>query len=451
MSDGNPTRLVQVTLMGVLIGIALPIAIGDVVTHPSWGKTALCVGYAVQALNFFHGKMATLGDEDYTRILQARPKLALADYVLNMMIVIGMVFIALVISSWQHVTIANIGMRSVDLVLVLLVRRVSFSPLVRRAQGSWATFDIFATVTWAAILVIGRHWPTGRGTDLAGIAFVIIAFADILMDYTYNRELYFSSPNSWAAFAEQWDVLQGASGDEYRVAIIWPGLLTALHPLRTRRVLDVGTGNGCIARRLHAEGAVVLGVDASSEMVDIARAYGTDNGLSYRVAKIGTEATEFGRFDVVLSCFTHQDVGSLDPIFALARANLVPGGQVAFVYEDLDELEQDLGQHAITDRRWLDRMRRADGGRRQLLSWLHPMTGQTVAVTETTCWPGKTYVKRGQQLGFDVEVVPTILQPQAPTSAVLRRYSARPRFAVCVMRLPAEQETGQASAAQVAS
>ncbi len=451
MDDGNPTRLVQVTLMGVLIGIALPIAIGDVVANPSWAKTALCVGYAVQALNFFHGKMATLGDEDYTKILQARPKLAIADYVLNMMIVIGMVFIALVLDNWQHVTIANIGMRSIDLVLVLLVRRVSFSPLVRRAQGSWATFDIAATLTWAAVLLIGWHWHVAAATNLAGVVFVVIAFADIVMDYTYNRELYFSSPSNWAAFAEQWDVIQGTEGDEYRSAVIWPGLLAALHPLKAKRVLDIGTGNGCIARRLRAEGAAVLGIDASSEMIDIARAYGTDDGLRYEVIEVGAEAVELGRFDIVLSCFTHQDVGSLDPIFSLARANLEPGGQMAFVYEDLDELEEVRDEHSITDRRWLDRMRRSDGGRRQLLSWRHPMSGHTVAVTETTCWPGTTYINCGKMYGFDVATQPTILQPQSLSSAMLRRYSARPRFAICVMRLAADAGADHASAAQVAS
>lgn len=437
-------------LMGVLIGVALPIAIGDVVANPSWAKAALCIGYSVQALNFFHGKMATLGDQDYSLILQARPKLALADYVLNMMIVIGMVFIALVLGNWQHVTIANIGMRSVDLVLVLLVRRVSFSPLVRRAQGSWATFDIVATITWAAILVIGWHWRVGAATDMAGVAFVVIAFADILMDYTYNRELYFSTPNNWSAFAEHWDVIQGSDGDEYRAAIIWPGILAALRPLKGKRVLDIGTGNGCLARRLRAEGAVVLGIDQSKEMIDIARSYGTDDGLSYEVAEVGGAPPDLGHFDIVLSCFTHQDMGALAPVYSLARTTLAPGNLLAFVYEDLDELEEIRGNHSVTERRWLDRVRRQDGGRRQLLSWLHPISRSAVAVTETTCWPGATYVHSGQEHGFDVDTEPTILQPHNLSSPVLRRYSARPRFAICVLRLAADAEADHADAEQVA-
>lgn len=436
--------------MGVLIGVALPIAIEDVVANPSWAKAALCIGYSVQALNFFHGKMATLGDVDYSLILQARPKLALADYVLNMMIVIGMVFIALVLGNWQHVTIANIGMRTVDLVLVLLVRRVSFSPLVRRAQGSWATFDIVATITWAAILVIGWHWRVGAATDMAGVTFVVIAFADILMDYTYNRELYFSTPNNWSAFAEHWDVIQGPDGDEYRAEIIWPGILAALPALKGRRVLDIGTGNGCLARHLRAEGAVVLGIDKSKEMIDIASAHGTDDGLSYEVAEVGGAPPDLGHFDIVLSCFTHQDVGALDPVYSLARATLAPGGLLAFVYEDLDELEEIRGSHSVTERRWLDRVRRQDGGRRQLLSWLHPESRSAVAVTETTCWPGATYVHSAQEHGFDVDTEPTILRPQALSSAVLRSYSARPRFAICVLRLAADAEADHANAERVA-
>ncbi len=59
-------------------------------------------------------------------------------------------------------------------------------------------------------------------------------------------------------------------------------LLDAIAPADGRRVLDVGTGTGRAALALAAAGANVTGVDASREMLDVARA---------RAAELGVTAT----------------------------------------------------------------------------------------------------------------------------------------------------------------
>jgi SAM-dependent methyltransferase len=56
-------------------------------------------------------------------------------------------------------------------------------------------------------------------------------------------------------------------------------LLEAVTAPATRTVLDVGTGTGRAALALAAAGATVTGVDASSEMLDVARARAADLGL----------------------------------------------------------------------------------------------------------------------------------------------------------------------------
>jgi len=48
-------------------------------------------------------------------------------------------------------------------------------------------------------------------------------------------------------------------------------LLNALAPMAGRRVLDVGTGTGRAAIGLAKAGATVTGVDASNEMLEVAR------------------------------------------------------------------------------------------------------------------------------------------------------------------------------------
>jgi ubiquinone/menaquinone biosynthesis C-methylase UbiE len=56
-------------------------------------------------------------------------------------------------------------------------------------------------------------------------------------------------------------------------------LAEALQPVEGRRVLDVGTGTGRAALGLAARGAVVHGLDASAEMLDVARERARQAGL----------------------------------------------------------------------------------------------------------------------------------------------------------------------------
>lgn len=58
-------------------------------------------------------------------------------------------------------------------------------------------------------------------------------------------------------------------------------LLSALIPLAGQHVLDVGTGTGRAARALARAGAVVTGVDASQEMLAVARTRAGDANIAF--------------------------------------------------------------------------------------------------------------------------------------------------------------------------
>jgi SAM-dependent methyltransferase len=74
-------------------------------------------------------------------------------------------------------------------------------------------------------------------------------------------------------FTEWYDEKQGDTGDPWHRTLIDPGLFAALGELpRGTRVLDVGCGNGYIARRLARAGANVVGVDTSHALIERARA-----------------------------------------------------------------------------------------------------------------------------------------------------------------------------------
>jgi ubiquinone/menaquinone biosynthesis C-methylase UbiE len=67
----------------------------------------------------------------------------------------------------------------------------------------------------------------------------------------------------------------------------------AFAPLAGRTILDVGTGTGRAAVELAQGGADVFGVDASAEMLDVARARAFDAGVSLRLGQADAHELPF--------------------------------------------------------------------------------------------------------------------------------------------------------------
>lgn len=434
--EASSTRVVQFTLMGALLGVALPVAIGSVATKPSWPTIALCTGYVLQALNFFHGKVATLEDEDYIRALTAQPRLALLDYSLNLFIVVTQVIIAFLFGFPVLLAGANVAMRLLDFILVLQARRVSLSELVRRAQTSWAVFDAVSATVWSLVLVRATLVEDQRqAIELVGYSFLLIVVADVVMDYTYNRDLYFTSPVSWEDFALLWDELQNELGDEYRRAIIGPALDNLLHEHPPERLLDFGCGNGCMSRWCAKSARQIVGVDTSRTMLRLASTYQNSSNVSFHLSTQHALPVELQavQFDCFLSCFSHQDLGdyNLDSLFQLAAGHLTEGGRLIVIAEDLDSLEDGF-PHTSTTRRWLDSGRRPDGSRRQLVYWFtnEPSTRPQLP-TVTTIYSEESYLRMAEKCGFCLEKS-KILRCPLPGTPTLRRYELHPRFRLMV-------------------
>ena len=80
-------------------------------------------------------------------------------------------------------------------------------------------------------------------------------------------------------------------------------LESVISPAVHRRVLDVGTGTGRIAIGLAKAGAVVVGVDASIEMLEVARARAANAGVHVPLMRGDAHALTFPdrSFDAVVS------------------------------------------------------------------------------------------------------------------------------------------------------
>jgi 2-polyprenyl-3-methyl-5-hydroxy-6-metoxy-1,4-benzoquinol methylase len=75
-----------------------------------------------------------------------------------------------------------------------------------------------------------------------------------------------STADGWENMAECWDENESDEGSNWPRALLHPALLRVSGPLAGQRVLDVGCGNGSLARQLARLGAQVTGVDASPSM-----------------------------------------------------------------------------------------------------------------------------------------------------------------------------------------
>ncbi len=79
-------------------------------------------------------------------------------------------------------------------------------------------------------------------------------------------------------------------------------LLAFLQPVAGRRILDVGTGTGRAAISLARAGAIMTGVDASAEMLQVAGRRAADAGVTVTFARGDAHALDFadGAFDAVV-------------------------------------------------------------------------------------------------------------------------------------------------------
>ncbi len=75
-------------------------------------------------------------------------------------------------------------------------------------------------------------------------------------------------------------------------------VLQLLDPRPGELILDVGCGDGALTQRIAAAGANVIGLDASPEMVEAARAGGVDAFVADAEAM---DLARFGQFDAVFS------------------------------------------------------------------------------------------------------------------------------------------------------
>lgn len=125
----------------------------------------------------------------------------------------------------------------------------------------------------------------------------------------------------WGARADDW-----AAKAEPTTAPLWEALLAACEVGRGTRLLDLGCGGGGLATLAAAAGASVSGIDASENLVAIARRRLPSS--DFRVGDLESLPFSDASFDVVTATNSLQFVDDRAAALAEARRVLSPGGRL---------------------------------------------------------------------------------------------------------------------------
>ena len=115
----------------------------------------------------------------------------------------------------------------------------------------------------------------------------------------------------WEQLADWYDKKQGDSGDLWHRALIDPVLVRLVGDVKGLTVLDVGCGNGYLARRFAKAGAKVTAVDSSARMIKNGRAHDRENVLKIRYVRSDASSLEKLRdesFDLAYANMSLMDV-----------------------------------------------------------------------------------------------------------------------------------------------
>jgi len=131
----------------------------------------------------------------------------------------------------------------------------------------------------------------------------------------------------WEAHAGWWqDGFTDGADPEYEEQIL---PLAANLLAGYDRILDVGTGEGQVARLVAAQGSsLVAGIDPTANQVAVA----TERGGGPVYARSGADALPFadGAFDAVVACLVFEHIEAVDEAIDEVARVLRPGGRFAF-------------------------------------------------------------------------------------------------------------------------
>ncbi len=143
-----------------------------------------------------------------------------------------------------------------------------------------------------------------------------------------NRED--SSTRSWNGAADDW--VTHADASDYQNLFLMPKMLEMIGEVRSRKVLDLGCGEGTYSRELSRRGAKVTGIDGSARLIEVAkeRADGEERRVEYICANASAmDEIAPTSFDLVMAAMSLMNVEDYAGAVRECHRVLKSGGELA--------------------------------------------------------------------------------------------------------------------------
>ena len=138
----------------------------------------------------------------------------------------------------------------------------------------------------------------------------------------------------WNELADWWDGSY-QEGDIFHRTFLFPTIAKWTSATKGMRILDIGCGNGALARLFAKEGANVVATDFSEVFIDKAKQRSKELTIDYRVID-ATDATQLntltdaGKFDRIISSMVLHDMSTITPLITSLPHLINPEGKFIF-------------------------------------------------------------------------------------------------------------------------
>lgn len=139
--------------------------------------------------------------------------------------------------------------------------------------------------------------------------------------------------HKFGSMAERWWDTQGEFKTLHDINPLRIQFIRRYADIAGKRIVDVGCGGGILTEGLAKQGADVLGIDLSEDLIDIADLHGLESGVSAHYQKISAEdlaKQQPESFDHVTCMEMLEHVPDPGSIISACATMVKPGGMVFF-------------------------------------------------------------------------------------------------------------------------